>query len=138
MAIGCTAIMLVFPETLNHQALTGVSKLLTSLRQLVEIQETVLSTSDPQELASGSKVSTKIQGLTAGAFGGIRKGTCMSTFSVAKSITSFNTPASASAPMLSLEFSFGRLNGEDIRALIEPLTLLASRIGDLGRICFAL
>ena len=59
-------------------------------------------------------------------------------FSVEKLITSFNTPASASAPMLSLEFSFGRLNGEDIRALIEPLTLLASRIGDLDRICFAL
>jgi Putative ER transporter, 6TM, N-terminal len=73
MAIGCTAIVLIYPESLNHQTLTGVSKLLTTLRQLVEIQETVLSTSDPQSLAPGSKVFKQVRAMIAGAFGGIQK-----------------------------------------------------------------
>jgi len=42
------------------------------------------------------------------------------------------TTVNAGSPMLSLEFSYGRFNGEDIRALIEPLTVLVSRIGNLA------
>lgn len=36
---------------------------------------------------------------------------------------------SANVKMLSLEFSYGRFKGEDIRSLMEPLTVLVARIG---------
>ncbi|KAF8530979.1 hypothetical protein JB92DRAFT_3105728 [Gautieria morchelliformis] len=109
VAIGCAAIVLVFPESLNHQMLTGVSKLLNVLCQLVEMQEKVLSLPDAEQLDPGSKTPRQFQAMAAGAYGGIEK-------------------LSAGAPMLSLEFSFGRFNGKDIQALIDPLTVLVSRI----------
>ena len=38
--------------------------------------------------------------------------------------------------MLAVEFNFGRFSGEDIKTLVEPLTVLISRIGALGFICY--
>ena len=76
-AIGCAVIVLVFPESLNHQMLTGVSKLLGCLHRLVEIQETVLTTRDSNDLAPGSKVPTEIQTMLAAVFGGMEKCTAL-------------------------------------------------------------
>jgi Putative ER transporter, 6TM, N-terminal len=73
VAIGCAVIVLVFPESLNHQMLTGVSKLLNVLCQLVEMQEQVLSPPDAEQRDLDSKTPTQFQAMAAGAYGGIEK-----------------------------------------------------------------
>jgi hypothetical protein len=73
VAIGCVVIVLVFPESLNHQMLNGVSKLLAVVRQQIEMQEQVLHVADLEELKPESKMATQIQAMTAGTYGGIQK-----------------------------------------------------------------
>ena len=60
------------PESLNHQMINGVSKLLSVLHQLVEIQDQVLRVTDPGDLSPDLKLAAQIQAMTTGTFSGIQ------------------------------------------------------------------
>ena len=72
VAIGCVVIVIVMPESLNHQMINGVSKLLSVLHQLVEIQDQVLRVTDPGDLSLDLKLAAQIQAMTTGTFSGIQ------------------------------------------------------------------
>ncbi|GJJ13910.1 hypothetical protein Clacol_008167 [Clathrus columnatus] len=135
MAISSVTIILVFPETLNYVALKGIIGLLTTIKRLLEIQEKVLKTKTSDELREGSLLGSQIQGMLGGVFAGMEK--CEdSEFLVlflTIRLTSFSCSlvVSSNAKMLSLEFSYGRFKGEDLRSLNEPLIVLVARISGL-------
>lgn len=68
MAVGLVVIVLVFPETLNHEWLESYAGVLDLVKSLVDLQEKVL-TDSPEQLnpnAEGNTIS-KLNALQAGA-----------------------------------------------------------------------
>ncbi|KAF8525171.1 hypothetical protein BU17DRAFT_62876 [Hysterangium stoloniferum] len=110
VAISCVVVVFIFPETLNHSFLNGIAGLISVLRQLIELQERVLTISHPEQPDLASQTASQMQTMRSGALSSLQK-------------------LSGNAGILSVEFSYGRFNGEDIRSILEPLTILISRIG---------
>jgi len=136
VAIGCVVIFLIFPETLNHQYLNSISALLATVRELVEVQDRVLRVTQPAEINPETPMTKEIQGKVAGMIGSIQKCAefCFTQWS--RRGINLGIPVDSQSGMLSLEFTFGRFNGDDAKAIEEPLKMVVSRIG-LCTVCSA-
>lgn len=72
IAIGLVGIVLVFPETVNHATLVASSALIGKIKTLVDLQQQVLESS-PDDLARGSELFIKLQGMRVGILGQIQQ-----------------------------------------------------------------
>jgi hypothetical protein len=70
IAVGIVTIVLIFPETLSHEWLESYAGVLDLVKNLVDIQETVL-TDGPEKLNVNAEDSTlsKVNGLQAAVLG---------------------------------------------------------------------
>ncbi|KAA1472661.1 hypothetical protein DENSPDRAFT_872334 [Dentipellis sp. KUC8613] len=110
-AIALFVLVTVFPETLNHAYLNGVSGLLTHARAILVMQNDVLS-STPDDFGPGCpKRERLMQHRTA----------MVRTYQMFSQQTKF----------LNGEFSYGRWNGQDVKELEVPLIAVVSRINGL-------
>ncbi|KAJ7619832.1 hypothetical protein DFH06DRAFT_1482861 [Mycena polygramma] len=109
IAIALLTTVFVFPETMCHAAMDTLVLQLARVQQLVEMQDEVLA-------GNSSTMSTalveRFKALRAQVIGAQRQ-------------------LSATSGMLALEFTWGRWNGNDIRALEEPTVTLIIRVGTL-------
>ncbi|KAG8751127.1 hypothetical protein FRC11_009675, partial [Ceratobasidium sp. 423] len=114
IAVGLVTIILIFPETLNHEWLESYAGVLDLIKGLVDIQEKVL-TDSPEKLNMETEDNTlaKVDGIQAGAFLALQAFT-------------------AKTPMLNLEFSYGRWSAADVQALELPLRALLTRARGLS------
>ncbi|KAI0764943.1 hypothetical protein C8Q74DRAFT_1430417 [Fomes fomentarius] len=112
IAIALVFITLAFPETMNHSYLDASAGLLEQLKNILSMQDYVLQ-SGPEELKAGSTLATKV-----------------STARVAM-LTQVQQLVSQKQ-MLSIEFSWGRWNGEDVQEMLEPMLTLVTRLGALS------
>ncbi|EPQ51266.1 hypothetical protein GLOTRDRAFT_66016 [Gloeophyllum trabeum ATCC 11539] len=120
--IACIMILLVFPETMAHSYLEGVESVLGICGSLVSVQEDVLCAGAGEDIPNetetkpGAKAQqeglqaakSKIDGLRAQAIGGLQQ-------------------LDAKTMFVDLEFSYGKWNSKDVKALAEPLRLLTVR-----------
>ncbi|KAF7792649.1 hypothetical protein EIP86_003746 [Pleurotus ostreatoroseus] len=111
IAIGLIAIAFIFPESINHATLVGFSAVIGKLKAVVDLQQKILESS-PDDLARGSKLFTQL--------GGMRVGIIMQIQQMA-----------APLKFISVEFSWGKWNADDVKALQEPLWAVASRTSAL-------
>ncbi|KAJ3525006.1 hypothetical protein NM688_g8467 [Phlebia brevispora] len=109
IAIGLVVIVFVFPESINHATLVSTSALLGKIKDLVDLQQQVLE-STPDDLARGSPLFTKLLGGRAAILAQIQQ-------------------MVASMKFINVEFSWGKWNGNDVKALTEPLMAVVSRSG---------
>ncbi|KAG9080501.1 hypothetical protein FRC06_006502 [Ceratobasidium sp. 370] len=109
MAVGLVTIVLVFPETLNHEWLNSYAGVLDLVKSLVDIQEKVL-TDSPEQLDMDTEENTlsKVNVIQEGALAAFQA-------------------MSAKTAMLNLEFNYGRLSGADVQMLELPLRALLTR-----------
>ncbi|KAG8773968.1 hypothetical protein FRC12_002211 [Ceratobasidium sp. 428] len=109
MAVGLVTIVLVFPETLSHEWLDSYAGILDLVKSLVDIQEKVL-TDSPEQLDVDTEGNTlsKVNAIQEGALAAFQA-------------------MSAKTAMLDLEFSYGRLSGDDVQTLELPLRALLTR-----------
>ncbi|KZT02812.1 uncharacterized protein LAESUDRAFT_729774 [Laetiporus sulphureus 93-53] len=111
VAIGLVTIILVFPETLNHAALSSTSELLGHIGEGIMLQEEILNAPAAQLIGDGEmlgKAATAREHMIANM-----------------------KQLSSQLPLLNLEFSWGKWNGNDIKALKEPLMTLVGRLAAL-------
>ncbi|CAL1710858.1 unnamed protein product [Somion occarium] len=111
VGLGIIITIFVFPETMNHSLLISHSGLLGQIQSLMDMQQQVLE-SQPEDLAPNSTLLTKLLGLRSGLIAGFQRMTGSSKF-------------------VTLEFSYGKWNGDDVKELEEPLLAVISRIGSL-------
>ncbi|EIW51294.1 uncharacterized protein TRAVEDRAFT_54686 [Trametes versicolor FP-101664 SS1] len=112
IAIALVFITFAFPETLNHSYLASSAELLGKFQGILAMQEEVLRT-DPHDIVTGTPLATK----TAMA----RTGMIMQLQQLM-----------GQKQFLNLEFSWGRWNGDDIKDMLEPLQIIATRLGALN------
>ncbi|KAF7369614.1 hypothetical protein MVEN_00292200 [Mycena venus] len=111
MAIAIVTTIFVFPETMCHALMDKLVEQLTRLQTLVEMQDEVLK-AQPEDLTPESPLIAKFSALRA-------------------TVVTTQRQLTATSGMLSLEFSWGKWNGDDLRSLEEPTTALITRIGTL-------
>ncbi|EMD36296.1 hypothetical protein CERSUDRAFT_74310 [Gelatoporia subvermispora B] len=109
VGIGLILITFLFPETLNHAYLLGISSLLDNLKGMIEMQDEVLN-ARPEDLALGTPLMTKMMGSRAAVVGRIQQVTSPLTF-------------------INFEFSWGKWSGQDIKKLSEPLLAVIAPVG---------
>ncbi|KAF7348773.1 hypothetical protein MVEN_01396800 [Mycena venus] len=97
MAIVIVTTLLIFPETMSHAAMDTVSGQLGRLVQLIQIQDTVLEARS-EELTRDSPLIRKFRALRAQLIGTQQQ-------------------LAATSGFLSLEFTYGRWSGDDVRSL---------------------
>ncbi len=73
IAIGIVLITFVFPETVNHAALIGTSDLIGKLKDILDIQQRVLDSSQ-EDLVTGQPLANKLQAARAGILAQIQQG----------------------------------------------------------------
>ncbi|KAH9950803.1 hypothetical protein B0H21DRAFT_721769 [Amylocystis lapponica] len=108
VAIGFILITFVFPETLNHAELSHLTTLLTKMKDMMDLQQVVLNAA-PEDLAPGTPLLVKVIGLKEGVIGLMQMLTGQLQF-------------------INLEFTWGKWNGDDIKALCKPLQAVVSKI----------
>ncbi|KAJ1304398.1 hypothetical protein OPQ81_005547 [Rhizoctonia solani] len=114
LAVGLVTIILIFPETLNHEWLESYAGVLDMVKSLVDIQEKVLTDSSEQlDIDTEDNTLAKIDGVQAGVLAAFQA-------------------FSAKTPMLNLEFSYGRWSAADVQALELPLRALLTRARGLS------
>ncbi|KAF8206811.1 hypothetical protein K438DRAFT_1816457 [Mycena galopus ATCC 62051] len=111
MAIAILTTIFVFPETMCHSFMDTLVGQLSRLQKLVEMQDEVLA-AQPEDLTGESPLIAEFTTL---------RGAVITTQRQLMSTTG----------MLSLEFSWGRWNGDDLRSLEEPTIALITRISTL-------
>ncbi|KAG8885135.1 hypothetical protein FRB98_002000 [Tulasnella sp. 332] len=110
VAAGILVIILVFPQTLNHEWLGGVIKLLDATRDFIALQEEVLNV-DPNEFGTdpmSDGLLTRMRGKADG-------------------LSAQFLALSAKTNMLKAEFSYGQLNAEDLTSFELPLRNMVTR-----------
>ncbi|CUA73001.1 putative protein C57A7,05 [Schizosaccharomyces pombe 972h-] [Rhizoctonia solani] len=107
VAVSLVGIILIFPETLNHEWLNSYTEVLDMVKILVDMQEVVLGQTVDQ-LASARGVLAKINGIQDGALAMLQGFTMNSS-------------------MLNLEFSYGRWSGADVETLEMPLKAIITK-----------
>ncbi|KAL7284167.1 hypothetical protein ACG7TL_001449 [Trametes sanguinea] len=112
IAIALIFIIFLFPETLNHSYLASSAELLDKFKGILAMQEEVLST-DPHDSGPGSPLAGKTNLARVGMLQQLQQ-------------------LMAQKQFLNLEFSWGRWNGDDIRDMLEPMQILATRLGALN------
>ncbi|KAF5353705.1 hypothetical protein D9758_008696 [Tetrapyrgos nigripes] len=110
-AVGLILTIFVFPESMSHSALRTFSDQLRRAKALIEIQDEVLK-SKPEELGRGTVLGMKIEGMRAGLVG-------------------VQTQLSTTAGFMSLEFSWGKWNSDDVKDLLDPMSSLIARVAGL-------
>lgn len=105
---------------------------LGQVKTLIKMESTVLE-SDPEDLAPGKPLMVKIAGIRAAVLGTQKACRFLCFFLVgAKTGIFFRltlvVAVMAKSGFINLEFSWGKWNGDDIRALEEPLLALAIRV----------
>ncbi|CCM03466.1 uncharacterized protein FIBRA_05599 [Fibroporia radiculosa] len=111
IGIAVIVIIVIFPETLNHALLTSVSGLLSQIETLVRLQDDVLS-SPVGSLIEDGAVLQRVTSTREGIIATLRAFIPQLTF-------------------INLEFSWGKWNGDDLKALEEPLSVVVSRLSSL-------
>ncbi|KII87451.1 hypothetical protein PLICRDRAFT_163585 [Plicaturopsis crispa FD-325 SS-3] len=114
IAIALVTTTFIFPESMNHVCMRDTSALLEKLRTMLQLQDAVLSADldGKGTLKPDGALMTKIKGLRAAVIGGQK-------LLMAKSV------------FINLEFSVGKWNGDDVRALEKPLLAIVSRCAGL-------
>ncbi|KAJ6554824.1 hypothetical protein B0H19DRAFT_1263119 [Mycena capillaripes] len=111
MAIVIVTTLLIFPETMSHAALDTVAGQLQRIAQLIQMQDAILG-ARPEELTRDGALIRKLKALRAKVIGTQQQLTATSGF-------------------LSLEFTFGKWSGDDVRSLEAPFVTLITRVGCL-------
>ncbi|KAK7002342.1 hypothetical protein R3P38DRAFT_2729656 [Favolaschia claudopus] len=111
MAIAILTTIFIFPETMSHATMDTLAEQLSRLQTLVEMQDDVL-TSPAEELKPESPILAKFTALRV-------------------AVITTQRQILATSGMLSLEFSWGRWNGDDLRDLEAPMIALITRVGTL-------
>ncbi|CDO75856.1 hypothetical protein BN946_scf184833.g7 [Trametes cinnabarina] len=112
IALALILIIFLFPETLNHSYLASSAELLDKFKGILAMQEEVLNT-DPNDVGPGSTLATKANMARIGMLQQLQQLMSQKQF-------------------LNLEFSWGRWNGDDVRDMLEPMQILATRLGALN------
>ncbi|KAI0826576.1 hypothetical protein BC628DRAFT_1419081 [Trametes gibbosa] len=112
IAIALVFIIIAFPESLNHSYLTSAAELVEKFTGIVQMQDEVLRTS-PQDIVPGTPMATK---------------TSMARAAVVQQLQQLL----GQKQFLNLEFSWGRWNGDDIKELLEPMQIVATRLSALN------
>ncbi|TFK82815.1 hypothetical protein K466DRAFT_666286 [Polyporus arcularius HHB13444] len=112
IAIAVIFITFAFPETLNHSYLGSSAQLLDKLKDVLALQGDVLG-SDPHDVGPGSPLATKATMARVGMLTQLQQ-------------------LMSQKQMLNLEFTWGRWNGDDVQEMLEPIQILASRLGSLN------
>ncbi|KAJ7186248.1 hypothetical protein B0H12DRAFT_1173827 [Mycena haematopus] len=108
MAIAVITTIFVFPETMCHAQMDTLVDQLGRLQTLVEMQDEVLI-AKPEDLTQEAPLIARFKTLRA-------------------LVITTQRQLAATAGMLSLEFSWGRWNGDDLRSLEEPTITLITRV----------
>ncbi|KAJ7719305.1 hypothetical protein B0H16DRAFT_1897243 [Mycena metata] len=111
VAIVIITTVLIFPETMSHAALDTFAGQFTRVAELIKMQDAVL-TAPAEDLARDGPLIRKFKALRAQLIG-------------------THQQLSATSGFLSLEFSFGRWSGDDVRTLQAPFVALITRTGCL-------
>ncbi|KAI0371992.1 hypothetical protein BV20DRAFT_940807 [Pilatotrama ljubarskyi] len=112
VAVGLIFIILVFPESLNHSYLSSSVELVEKFKGILAMQEEVLR-ADPHDAIPGSPLATKANMARAGMVQQLQQLVAQKQF-------------------LNLEFSWGRWNGDDVKDMLEPMQMVAIRLGALN------
>ncbi|GBE84358.1 hypothetical protein BKA93DRAFT_807068 [Sparassis latifolia] len=112
VATGLVVIVLLFPETLNHAHLSSTSVLLGKMKSIIQMQDEVLN-GVPANPAAASALSSK--NITA------RDG-----------MIAMFQQLSAQLKFINSEISWGKWNGDDIKALDKPMMMMVSRLSALS------
>jgi hypothetical protein len=131
-AIAVVVTIVVFPQTMNHSCLSATSDLLAKIGELVKIQDVVVD-SKPEDLQKGSPLLIDISSKRANIVGSLRQ--CWFKTILTLCFThgwSVFFLVMATSGFINLEFSRGKWNGDDVRALETPLLALVSRMGTLN------
>ncbi|KAI5117073.1 hypothetical protein M0805_007950 [Coniferiporia weirii] len=111
MAIGIVCCVFVFPETMNHSYLDSVTAILGTLKTYAESVGTVLELS-PEDIAADKN-------------GYVGRCTMQRRDAISKV-----QALEQKGGLINVEFSWGRWNGNDARALEDPLRVLVARMGE--------
>ncbi|KAJ6610792.1 hypothetical protein B0H10DRAFT_2059028 [Mycena sp. CBHHK59/15] len=109
MAIALLTTLFVFPETMSHAIMDKVSAQLARVQTLIEIQDDVLA-ARPEELTPDALLIRKFKELRAAVIGAQQQLVATSGF-------------------VTLEFTWGRWSGDDVRSLEDPTIALITRVG---------
>ena len=110
---------------MNHSSLNAISGQLQDIRTLLAMQEQVLK-SAPEQLTKEGVMHKKTDGLRIKIFAAQQK--C--TYVLLEILLADRfAPGRATLSFISLEFSWGKWNSDDIVALSEPLLGLVARMG---------
>ncbi|KAJ7160023.1 hypothetical protein C8R43DRAFT_1064102 [Mycena crocata] len=112
MGIAIVTTLLVFPETMSHSVMDSLAAQLARIQALVAIQDDVLQARAEELAAPGAPLIERFKKLRA-------------------RVISTQQQLVASSGFLSLEFSWGRWNGDDLRDLEEPTVALITRVSCL-------
>ncbi|KAJ7132494.1 hypothetical protein C8R44DRAFT_978049 [Mycena epipterygia] len=107
MGIAILTTLFVFPETMSHAMMGKLAEQLACVQKLVEVQDAVL-TARPEDLAPDSPIITQFKALRA-------------------RVISAQQQITATSGLMSLEFSWGKWNGDDVRSLDEPIVAVITR-----------
>ncbi|KAG8931810.1 hypothetical protein FRC02_002104 [Tulasnella sp. 418] len=110
IAIALAVIILIFPETLNHQWMSSYIDLVSAVHELIQIQEKVLQVRI-EELDSDVEKNTLLNQIQ-------NKG--------ADLLKSFQA-LSEKSKMLEMEFTYGQLSGADLKLFELPMRNLVTR-----------
>ncbi|KAJ6556814.1 hypothetical protein DFH09DRAFT_987191 [Mycena vulgaris] len=117
ISIGCyfgiaiLTTIFIFPETMSHSVMDKLAGQLARIQKLVEMQDDVL-TARPEDLTPEAPLIVGFKALRALVIGTQQQ-------------------LSATSGFLTLEFSWGKWNGDDVRSLEEPTVTLITRVGCL-------
>ncbi|KAI0777718.1 hypothetical protein BD413DRAFT_519071 [Trametes elegans] len=112
IGIALIFIAILFPESLNHSYLYTSAELIDKFKGILEMQDEVLQ-SDPHDVLPGTPLATKTTMAHVGMFQQLQQLMSQKQF-------------------LNLEFSWGRWNGDDIKDMLEPMQIVATRLGALN------
>ncbi|KAI0360638.1 hypothetical protein OH77DRAFT_1418621 [Trametes cingulata] len=112
VAIGLVFIIFVFPESLNHSYLHSSVELVEKFKGILVMQDEVLR-ADPHDAVTGSPLATRASMARAGMLQQLQQLVAQKQF-------------------LNLEFSWGRWNGDDVKDMLEPMQIVAIRLGALN------
>ncbi|KAF8880565.1 hypothetical protein BD779DRAFT_1548971 [Infundibulicybe gibba] len=102
MAIGLLTTIFIFPETVNHSCLSTVADQLGRVKRMVELQDEVLQLLPSTEISGVRSLLIRVQ-----------------------------QQVMALSGLLSLEFSWGKWNSDDIHSLEGPLLTMVARVAAL-------
>ncbi|KAJ7513178.1 hypothetical protein B0H11DRAFT_2303465 [Mycena galericulata] len=110
MAIVVITTLLIFPETMSHAALSTVAAQLERIAALIRMQDGVFL--GAERVQERERMPTKFKALRT-------------------KVIATQQQLTATSGFLSLEFSYGRWSGDDVRSLEAPTVALIARVGCL-------